>query len=284
MRAVLLITIAIGTYYRWRLSLHRTYYPVDHPGVSNAQLVKENTRLARIYKNRSISEQNSLDMAWDLLMDPSYQCLVQTICGSLDELKRFRQLLVQTVMATDIADVELRADRNRRWELAFAKKDGTNKTDEGDSNANERPLQSELNEEKATTAQEDRNRKATIVLEHLVQASDIAHTMQHFDVFRKWNERLFREMYLAFLSGRSDKDPSEFWYKGEIGFFTFYIIPLTKKLKDCGVFGVSSDEYLNYAENNLQIWEAKGEEIVRELQEKVKMEYGAPPKVGGMAA
>ena len=257
---------------------------MDHPGVSNAQLVKENTRLARIYKNRSISEQNSLDMAWDLLMDPSYQCLVQTICGSLDELKRFRQLLVQTVMATDIADVELRADRNRRWELAFAKKDGTNKTDEGDSNANERPLQSELNEEKATTAQEDRNRKATIVLEHLVQASDIAHTMQHFDVFRKWNERLFREMYLAFLSGRSDKDPSEFWYKGEIGFFTFYIIPLTKKLKDCGVFGVSSDEYLNYAENNLQIWEAKGEEIVRELQEKVKMEYGAPPKVGGMAA
>ena len=28
----------------------------------------------------------------------------------------------------------------------------------------------------------------------------------------------------------------------EIGFFDFYIIPLAKKLKDCGVFGVSSDE------------------------------------------
>jgi hypothetical protein len=32
------------------------------------------------------------------------------------------------------------------------------------------------------------------------------------------------------------------WYKGEIGFLDFYIIPLAKKLKDCGVFGVSSDE------------------------------------------
>jgi hypothetical protein len=45
-------------------------------------------------------------------------------------------------------------------------------------------------------------------------------------------------------------DPSENWYQGEIG-FDFYIIPLAK-LKDCGVFGVSSDEYLNYALKNRQ--------------------------------
>lgn len=30
----------------------------------------------------------------------------------------------------------------------------------------------------------------------------------------------------------------------------FYIIPLAKKLKECQVFGVSSDEYRNYAEKN----------------------------------
>ena len=46
----------------------------------------------------------------------------------------------------------------------------------------------------------------------------------------------------AFKEGRMEKDPSEFWYKGEIGFFDFYIIPLAKKLKECGVFGVSCDE------------------------------------------
>lgn len=45
-------------------------------------------------------------------------------------------------------------------------------------------------------------------------------------------------------------DPSTFWYKGELGFFDNYIIPLAKKLKDCNVFGVSSDEYLNYALQN----------------------------------
>jgi hypothetical protein len=96
--------------------------------------------------------------------------------------------------------------------------------------------------------------------------------MQHWHVYRKWNERLFEEMYKAYLNGRADKDPSEFWYKGEIGFFDFYIIPLAKKLDDCGVFGVSSNEYLNYATKNRQEWEDKGQELVADMLKK----YSAP--------
>ena len=77
-------------------------------------------------------------------------------------------------------------------------------------------------------------------------------------------------MYKAYKEGRTDKDPSEFWYKGEIGFFDFYIIPLAKKLKDCGVFGVSSDEYLNYSMKNRQQWEARGQQKVEEYMETIK--------------
>ncbi len=84
-----------------------------------------------------------------------------------------------------------------------------------------------------------RNRKATIVIEHLIQASDVAHTMQHWHVYSKWNQRLFNEMYLSFKQGRSDQNPAENWYKGEIGSLDFYVIPLAMKLKTCGVFGVS---------------------------------------------
>ena len=69
-------------------------------------------------------------------------------------------------------------------------------------------------------------------------------------VFQKWNQNLFDELYVAYLNGRMEKDPADFWYQGEFGFFDFYIIPLTRKFKECGVFGVSSDEYLNYAETN----------------------------------
>ena len=153
-------------------------------------------------------------------------------------------------MATDIMDKDLKALRNGRWERAFSEKVVDH---------NER---------------ENINRKATIVIEHLIQASDVAHTMQHWHVYRKWNERLFFEMYKAYADGRADSDPSENWYKGEIGFFDFYIIPLAKKLKECGVFGVSSAEYLNYAVKNRAEWESRGQELVQEMVEKVHSVYG----------
>jgi hypothetical protein len=139
--------------------------------------------------------------------------------------------------------------RNARWEKAFS-----------DTIA-------EAQEESRKDAVD---RKATIVIEHLIQASDVAHTMQHWHVYRKWNTRLFEEMYRAYLEGRSDTDPSINWYQGEIGFYDFYIIPLAKKLKDCGVFGVSSDEYLNYAMKNRQEWEARGREVVEEMVEQLR--------------
>ena len=55
-----------------------------------------------------------------------------------------------------------------------------------------------------------RNRKATIILEHLIQASDVAHTMQHWHIYRKWNELFFQENMRAYREGRSDKDQTEY--------------------------------------------------------------------------
>lgn len=77
------------------------------------------------------------------------------------------------------------------------------------------------------------------------------------------------ECYKAYKDGRADIDPSINWYQGEVGFFDFYIIPLAKKLSDCGCFGVSSEEYLNYAVSNRNEWELKGQEIVASMVEKV---------------
>jgi hypothetical protein len=76
-------------------------------------------------------------------------------------------------------------------------------------------------------------------------------------------------MYTAYVEGRAEKDPSESWYKGEIGFLDYYVIPLARKLKDCGVFGVSSEEYLQYAMDNRNEWERKGQEVVEELVVRV---------------
>jgi hypothetical protein len=80
-------------------------------------------------------------------------------------------------------------------------------------------------------------------------------------------------LYKTYLEGRADKDPTIGWYRGELGFFDFYIIPLAKKLEDCGVFGVSSDECLNYATANRREWELKGKELVESYLAAFKEAY-----------
>ena len=64
--------------------------------------MKEKTHLAKFYK-KSIAEQNSLDLVWDIFMTPEYKDLRACIYSNSEELRRFRQLVVNTVMATDIA-------------------------------------------------------------------------------------------------------------------------------------------------------------------------------------
>jgi len=56
--------------------------------------------------------------------------------------------------------------------------------------------------------------------------------------------------------------------------FFFTVIPLAKKLKECGVFGVSSDEYLTYAMKNREEWIARGEDVVQNLLEEARELYG----------
>jgi hypothetical protein len=227
-------------------------HDIDHTGLTNSQLVKEEADVAVIYKGLSVAEQNSVTIAWGLLLRPEYERLCMTIFPTPSERIRFRQLVVNAVLATDIVDAKLTQLRKNRWDKAFH----------------------ESSEPKSTSM--DRNRKATIVIEHIIQASDVAHSMQHWRIYCKWNEKLFEERYRSFLNGHEEEDPSIHWYENEIWFFDNYIIPLAKKLKECGVFGVSSDEYLGFAiDENRMEWELKGRGVVhhmlQRMREKVKI-------------
>jgi len=212
-------------------------HDVDHHGVSNMQLIKENSEAAVKYGEKSVAEQNSVDISWELLLRDDYKDLQKCIYANNDrEFRRFRNLVVNSVIATDIFDKDLKSFRNARWDKAFHQ--GNN----------------------------DTNLMATIVIEHIIQAADVSHTMQHWHIYQKWNERLFCEMYSAYRSGRGgEKDPSKGWYKGELWFYDNYVIPLAKKLKECNVFGVASAECLTYAESNRKEWEIKGERIVDKM-------------------
>lgn len=220
-------------------------HDVDHTGVTNTQLIEEGNPIATTYKGQCIAEQHSIHVAWKLLMQDQFADLRACIYANDAERDRFRKLVVNAVIATDIADKQLQTWRKNRWDKAFHR------------------VQDEDVETLTTLPQEHlMNYKATIVFEYIIQASDVAHTMQHWKVYIKWNERLFLERSAAYRARRASEDPATRWFKDEIWFFDNYIIPLANKLKECGVFGVSSDEYLNYALANRREWEAKGEEIV----------------------
>jgi class 3 adenylate cyclase len=227
------------------LMLSALVHDVDHVGVSNYQLVKEESPLAGLYKNQSVAEQNSVEIAWWLLMTPNFSALRDAIYSNAVEKRRLRQLLVNSVISTDILDRDLKVHRDRRWNKAFHKK-----------------TTSKLPEKVKI-----KDIQATVVIEHMMQAADSAHTMQNFRTYLKWNERLFEEMYQAYHDGRAEKDPSKSWYKGELAFFDKFVIPLAKRLRDSGVFGESANDYLKNAQENRKQWADRGQDIVHTMLE-----------------
>jgi 3'5'-cyclic nucleotide phosphodiesterase len=125
-------------------------HDLDHPGVSNGQLIQEDVTLAKRYQEKSVAEQNSVDLAWSVLMSSKYNELRAAIFATETELGRFRNLLVNSVIATDIFDKDQSTLRKNRWHKAFYE------TAPEDS------------------SHEAKSRKATIVIEHLIQASDVS--------------------------------------------------------------------------------------------------------------
>ena len=106
-------------------------------------------------------------------MNPKYKDLRRVIAETTSEMARFRQLVscclrpprqfltiitqvVNTVLATDIVDDELKKLRNLRWEMAF-------------------------DEAKDDDSRDNINRKATIVIEHLIQARYVI--LERLDIF-----------------------------------------------------------------------------------------------------
>lgn len=219
--------------------LSAVIHDVDHRGVGNGQLAKEAPSMAARYRETSLAEQNSFEISWDLLMADHFRDLRAYIFSAPEDLVRFRQLLVNLVIATDLFDKEANNLRKGRWAKAFDDSAGMDR----DGNA----------------------LRATVLLENIIQASDICHCMQHWHVYQKWMKKFFKECLCAHEQGRMEMIPSNFWYKGELQFFDCYVIPLARKLKDCHVFGVSSDECLNYAVRNRAEWECRGETVLEEV-------------------
>lgn len=160
--------------------------------------------MAARYGGKSTAEQNSVDIGWGIFMEPAFDDLRRCVFETQNDLQRFRQMVVNSVIATDISDDELKSMRERRWAMAFT-------------------------ERAPPDDPEVFRQRATIVLECILQAADVCHTMQHWTIYRKWNRSLFEETYDAYKCGRLEYDPSPSWDDTELSFFNDYVFPLAKK-------------------------------------------------------
>ena len=77
---------------QFSILLAAVIHDVDHRGISNGDLCKENELLAKIFNGKSVAEHNSVDLAWQALMDPNFQDLRDCIYTDATELRRFRQV------------------------------------------------------------------------------------------------------------------------------------------------------------------------------------------------
>ncbi|GKY91563.1 hypothetical protein MPSEU_000128200 [Mayamaea pseudoterrestris] len=218
---------------------------IDHPGVSNKVLAQENEKMSKHFRNTSIAEQNSFDLAFGLLMDNSYSALRAALFSSQSDLIRFRHIAVNLVLSSDISRLAI---KNQRWEQAL--------------------LMS------GETAHEQ-NYRASIVCEFMLAATEIIHTMQHVEIYNKWNERLFSEHHAACRRGRV-KDPSASFFNGQLKNFDGVVIPLAEKLSNCGVFGSLGSECLASALSNRQCWHETCIQLVATMAEQHAKTDNAP--------
>ena len=78
--------------------------------------------------------------------------------------------------------------------------------------------------------------KATVILETILTAADVAHNLQGWDQMVLWSTRLYLELRKAFVAGRGT-DPQGRWFENQIGFLESYLEPLATRLEDTGVYG-----------------------------------------------
>jgi hypothetical protein len=79
-------------------------HDLEHAGVSNGQLVKEEHPLAVSDGGLSPTELHSFTLAFDLLMGDSHRNLREALYDTQEEFDRFLQLCINCVFATDVFD------------------------------------------------------------------------------------------------------------------------------------------------------------------------------------
>jgi hypothetical protein len=112
--------------------------------------------------------------------------------------------------------------------------------------------------------------RGNVALEVMINVADVAHTMQNWENFTKWNKRLYEELAHAHRMRRAGSwDPAPDWYQNQITFYDLYILPLARKLYMIELFGRNDrDRFVQNATSIRRRWIIEGEAITKEMIEQ----------------
>jgi hypothetical protein len=131
------------------------------------------------------------------------------------------------------------------------------------------------------------------LLEHILLVSDVAHTMQGWDLMIKFAHRLSEEIQSAVTAGRSGgnlDDPLSDWYNNQSAFLHRYVLPLAERLEETGYIPVSEDRKERFlsdiVNSNLSRWQEHGHDVVlawrrEKTQKKINKKDKAKKKSKG---
>lgn len=246
-------------------------HDVQHKGLPNAQLVKEEDKLSAIYLNTSVAEQHSIAVAFSVLSESCFNELRRAIYSTQEECDQFRDLVIDLILCTDISSPERMALGKSKWNIAFPKdslsvpgsmhrrhSDPIPKNNSS-KDLKDKSMSSSANKPSSAGFSASHTKlKARVVMEQLMQIADVAHLMQDWPVFLKWNKNLYDELWAAKIADRGF-DPSKNWFNGQISFLDNYVIPLSTRIYESGVFGAEGKSFMKNAIKNKEKWIEEGQ-------------------------
>jgi hypothetical protein len=151
--------------------------------------------------------------------------------------------MVNLVIATDQSDKELIGIRSLRWEEGFSSLPDV------------------------VPGKEKMRLKTSVLIEILLQAADLSHTMQPWDIYLRWSKKQYMEFHEAYFTGRSDVDPEKTWYARQAFVFDRQAIPLAQKLATV----TGWDSLLDKIRSNRQEWISSGKVHVKNFAAEAKV-------------
>eukprot|EP00932_Pfiesteria_piscicida_P017553 SRR837773.4432.p1 GENE.SRR837773.4432~~SRR837773.4432.p1 ORF type:complete len:417 (-),score=87.10 SRR837773.4432:166-1350(-) len=211
----------------------------DHLGFTNDFLIKTGHERAVFYNDQHVNEQHHAAQAFALLKQAENDFLESRL--SAETFRQFRALVIQLVLATDMAD------HGRIVKSFTALIDERKQSQQGET---------DVAVFKPRTAEE-----SSLTLQVAIKVADLGHLAMEWPMHLKWVDCLEREFFaqgdmesalgmsVSFLMDRNKPGPSQ----TQVGFYDFMVLPLFRVLVSASS---AAEPVLRAAEANREQWKA----------------------------